>query len=106
MLVETGYYLPTIPEQLAVTRWLYLVGLDRLRAVRAGTLDLVLDDLLESDETRAFLNVHEFENVRWFNQEKAELLVRAMTVAAPYALAFDSKADAAERTPRSRRLLR
>lgn len=98
LLAETGYYLPTIPEQLAVTRWLYLVGLDRLRAVRAGTLDLVLDDLLESDETRAFLNVHEFENVRWFNQEKAELLVRAMTVAAPYALAFDSKADAAERT--------
>lgn len=95
---KAGYYLPTIPEQLQIIHWLYLIGLDRLRAVREDTIDLVLDDLLEAEETRRFLRVNSFENIRWFNQEMAEMLTRVMTVAGSYATAFDPALSATERT--------
>ena len=88
-LSAAGFYLPTIPEQAEAIRWLYFIGLDRLRAVRFDTIDLVLDDMLEAEETRVLLRVNTFEGVRWFNREMAELLGRLIRIGGYYALAFD-----------------
>lgn len=97
VLSAAGFYLPTIPEQVETIRWLYLIGLDRLRAVRFDTIDLVLDDMLEAEETRVLLRVNTFEGVRWFNREMAELLGRVIRIGGYYALAFDPTLGAAER---------